>query len=59
MLGDKFGAAVILIASVVYGLGLLVAGFAHTWHWWYYPLVLPVAIAGGVVMTLAWAFSSS
>ena len=39
----------------MYGLGLLVAGFAQTWHWWYYALIAPVAMAGGVVMTLAWA----
>jgi MFS family permease len=53
---DEFGVGnVILGASVVYGLGLLVAGFAHTWHWWYYALIAPVAMAGGVVMTLAWA----
>jgi MFS family permease len=54
--GDEFGVGnVILGASVVYGLGLLVAGFAQTWHWWYYVLIAPVAMAGGVVMTLAWA----
>jgi MFS family permease len=54
--GDGFGVGnVILGASVVYGFGLLVAGFAHTWHWWYYALIAPVAMAGGVVMTLAWA----
>ena len=50
--GDEFGVGnVILGASVVYGLGLLVAGFAQTWHWWYYALIAPVAMAGGVVMT--------
>jgi MFS family permease len=54
--GDEFGVGnVILGASVVYGFGLLVAGFAQTWHWWYYALIAPVAMAGGVVMTLAWA----
>ena len=54
--GDSFGVGnVILGASVVYGSGLLVAGFARTWHWWYYALIAPVAVAGGVVMTLAWA----
>jgi MFS family permease len=54
--GDEFGVGnVILGASVVYGFGLLVAGFAQTWHWWYYALIAPVAVAGGVVMTLAWA----
>jgi maltose/moltooligosaccharide transporter len=54
--GDEFGIGnVILGASVVYGFGLLIAGFAHVWHWWYYGLIFPVAVAGGVVMTLAWA----
>jgi len=54
--GDEFGVGnVILGASVVYGFGLLVAGFAQTWHWWFYALIAPVAMAGGVVMTLAWA----
>ena len=54
--GDEFGIGnVILGASVVYGFGLLVAGFAHQWHWWYYGLIAPVAMAGGTVMTLAWA----
>ena len=47
-LGDEFGIGnVILGASVVYGFGLLVAGFAQTWHWWYYGLIAPVAVAGG------------
>jgi MFS family permease len=54
--GDEFGIGnVILGASVVYGFGLLVAGFAHQWHWWFYGLIAPVAMAGGTVMTLAWA----
>jgi MFS family permease len=54
--GDEFGTGnVILGASVVYGSGLLFAGFAHTWHWWYYAVIAPVAVAGAVVMTLAWA----
>jgi MFS family permease len=53
--GDHWGLGnVILGASVVYGLGLVTAGFATTWHWWYYGLILPVAMAGGTVMTLAW-----
>jgi MFS family permease len=53
--GDTWGLGnVILGASVVYGLGLLSAGFATTWHWWYYALIFPVAMAGGTVMTLAW-----
>ena len=53
--GDHWGLGnVILGASVVYGLGLLGAGFATTWHWWYYGCIFPVAMAGGTVMTLAW-----
>jgi MFS family permease len=53
--GDEWGLGnVILGASVVYGLGLLSAGFATTWHWWFYGLVFPVAMAGGTVMTLSW-----
>jgi MFS family permease len=53
--GDHWGLGnVILGASLVYGLGLLTAGFAREWHWWYYGLVFPVAMAGGTVMTLAW-----
>jgi MFS family permease len=53
--GDHWGLGnVILGASVVYGLGLLSAGFATSWHWWYYGLVFPVAMAGGTVMTLSW-----
>lgn len=54
-LGDEFGLGrVILGASVVYGLGLLGATFATTWHHWYYGLILFVSLAGGTVMTLAW-----
>jgi MFS family permease len=55
-LGDRFGLArVIFGASFVYGAGLLVAGLAQEWHSWYYGLILPVAVAGGTVMTLSWA----
>ncbi len=55
-LGDRFGLArVIFGASFVYGAGLLVAGLAREWHNWYYGLILPVAAAGGTVMTLSWA----
>jgi MFS family permease len=55
-LGDTFGLArVIFGASFVYGAGLLVAGLAQEWHSWYYGLILPVAVAGGTVMTLSWA----
>ena len=54
-LGDRFGIArVIFFASFVYGGGFLVAGLATTWHNWYFGLIVPVAIAGGTVMTLAW-----
>jgi MFS family permease len=54
--GDHWGLGnVILGASFVYGLGLLGAGFATTWHWWFYGIIFPVAAAGGTVMTLAWA----
>ena len=55
LFADRFGLGnVILGASWVYGLGLLTAGFAQTWHWWYYGLIAPVAVAGGTVMTLSW-----
>ena len=54
-LGDKFGIArVIFFASFVYGGGYLVAGLATTWHNWYFVMIVPVAVAGGTVMTLAW-----
>jgi hypothetical protein len=41
-------------ASVIYGLGLLGAGLARSWHSWYYAAIFPIAVAGGTVMTLAW-----
>lgn len=54
-LGDTYGIGhVILIASIVYGGGLTAAVAAKHWHAWYFALVPPVAIAGGMVMTLAW-----
>jgi MFS family permease len=54
-LGDRYGLArVIVVASLVYGAGLLGGGLATTWHAWYLPIVFCVAIAGGAVMTLAW-----
>ena len=54
-LGDRFGIArVIFWASFLYGGGYLVAGLAQTWHVWYFALIVPVAMAGGTVMTLAW-----
>jgi MFS family permease len=55
-LGNRLGLArVIFGASFVYGGGLLFAGLAQEWHNWYYGVILPVAIAGGTVMTLSWA----
>ena len=54
-LGDRFGIArVIFWSSFIYGTGFLVAGFATTWHDWYFALIVPVSVAGGLVMTLAW-----
>ena len=54
-LGDRFGIArVIFWSSFIYGGGFLVAGFATTWHDWYFALIVPVSVAGGLVMTLAW-----
>ena len=54
-LGDRFGLArVIYYCSFVYGIGLVLAGLAQTWHAWYLALIFAVAIAGGSVMTLAW-----
>jgi predicted MFS family arabinose efflux permease len=54
-LGDRVGLArVIFLASFVYGGGLLVAGFARHWHTYYFGLIFPVAVAAGMVMTLAW-----
>jgi MFS family permease len=54
-LGDRFGLArVIFFASFIYGSGYIVAGLAQEWHDWYFALIVPVAVAGGTVMTLAW-----
>jgi MFS family permease len=54
-IADRLGLArVIFVSSFVYGGGLLLGGLATEWHSWYYPLIFPVAIAGGTVMTLAW-----
>jgi MFS family permease len=54
-IGDRFGIGrTILVASVVYGVGLTLCVFATEWHFWYYALVAPIAVAGGMVMTLAW-----
>ena len=55
-LGDKFGLGRVTFgASVVYGLGMLGATFATNWHGWYFGPILFISIAGGTVMTLAWA----
>jgi MFS family permease len=54
-LGDRFGLArVVFFASFIYGGGYIVAGTATSWHNWYFALIVPVAVAGGTVMTLAW-----
>ncbi len=55
-IGNRIGLArVIFAASFVYGAGLLAAGLATEWRSWYYAFILPVAVAGGTVMTLSWA----
>ncbi len=54
-LGDRYGISrVIFYASIVYGVGLLGAGFGQRWHYWYVPIIFGVAVAAGAVMTLAW-----
>jgi MFS family permease len=54
--GDRLGTArVVFWASIVYGAGLLIGGFAQAWEDWYYAIIFPVAVAGGMVMTLSWA----
>jgi MFS family permease len=54
--GDRLGTArVVFWASILYGSGLLIGGFAQAWHDWYYAIIFPVAVAGGMVMTLSWA----
>jgi MFS family permease len=54
-LGSRFGLPqVIVVASVVYGLGYLIGGGPTEWHAWYLVPIFAVAIAGGLVMTLAW-----
>jgi MFS family permease len=53
--GDMFGlGAVILGASVVYGVGLLGGGLATKWYWWFTAVIFLVSIAAGTVMTLSW-----
>jgi Na+/melibiose symporter-like transporter len=54
-LGERFGIGrVSLVVSIIYGAGLTLCVFASEWHDWYYPLVAPIAFAGGMTMTLAW-----
>ena len=54
-LGDRFGIArVIFWSSFLYGGGFLFAGVATTWHNWYFGFIVPLSVAGGLVMTLAW-----
>jgi MFS family permease len=54
-LGDRVGLArVIFLASFVYGGGLLLAGLPRHWHDYYFVFIFPVAVAAGMVMTLAW-----
>ena len=54
-IGDRVGLArVIIVASAVYGTGLVAGGLGREWHAWYLGLIFLVAIAGGTVMTLAW-----
>jgi MFS family permease len=55
-LGDRVGAArIVFWSSVVYAAGLVVAGIAQSWESWYYAIIFPVSVAGGMVMTLSWA----
>jgi MFS family permease len=55
-IGDRVGAArVVFWSSVVYATGLFIAGFAQSWQSWYYAIIFPVSVAGGMVMTLSWA----
>ena len=54
-LASRFGLAnVILVGSTVYGGGYLLGAAPTEWHAWYLAPVFGVAIAGGLVMTLAW-----
>jgi predicted MFS family arabinose efflux permease len=54
-IGDRVGIArVIIVASLVYGTGLVAGGLGQRWHAWYLVPIFLVAIAGGTVMTLAW-----
>ncbi len=54
-IASRFGLAhVIVVASSVYGAGYLLGGVPSQWHAWYLAPIFGVAIAGGLVMTLAW-----
>jgi MFS family permease len=54
-LGSRFGLAqVILVGSAIYGGGYLLGGVPTEWHAWFLAPIFGVAIAGGLVMTLAW-----
>lgn len=53
--GRRFGLArTILVAAAIYGCGYVVGGLAQEWRTWYLGAIFAVAIAGGLVMTLAW-----
>jgi len=54
-LASRFGLAnVILVGSAVYGGGYLLGALPTEWRLWYLAPIFGVAIAGGLVMTLAW-----
>ncbi len=54
-IGDRIGLGrVIFLSSLVYGPGFLLGGVATSWHYWFLAIIVPVAIAGGAVMTLSW-----
>ena len=54
-LASRFGiAGVILVGSAVYSGGYLSGGVPTEWHMWFLAPIFVVAIAGGLVMTLAW-----
>jgi MFS family permease len=54
-LAARFGMArVIFFCSLVYGGGYLVGGLVTGWRDWLLAPIFGVAIAGGLVMTLAW-----
>jgi MFS family permease len=44
----------VLTAATIYGIGLCPGVFPKHWHWVFLGLVFVVAVAAGVVMTLAW-----